>query len=133
MPAQTRVYGQVIFVLDPLPYTGCAYLLSEVYTVDEFTHIGIKENGKKRNNSKEIAGNEAANYQKKKERCRMDEGYFVRFIRKDNKPVEEFFYHDYEDALDHLALFRDDDSGLYKRIELVTAADDAKSLITQLF
>lgn len=63
----------------------------------------------------------------------MDEGYFVRFIRKDNKPVEEFFYNAYEDALKHFTLFRDDDSGLYKRIELVAAADDAKALITQLF
>ena len=25
----------------------------------------------------------------------MDNGYIVRFIRKDDKPVEEFFYHIY--------------------------------------
>ena len=28
----------------------------------------------------------------------MDNGYIVRFIRKDDKPVEEFFYHTFEDA-----------------------------------
>ena len=36
----------------------------------------------------------------------MDNGYIVRFIRKDDKPVEEFFYHTYEEAFVHLALFR---------------------------
>lgn len=46
----------------------------------------------------------------------MDNGYIVRFIRKDGKPVEEFFYHTYEEAFVHLALFRDDDSGIYRRI-----------------
>lgn len=43
-------------------------MLSEVYAVNEFSHIGIKKKGKKRNNSKEIAGNEAANYQRKRRR-----------------------------------------------------------------
>ena len=47
----------------------------------------------------------------------MDNGYIVRFIRKDDKPVEEFFYHTFEDATSHLLLFRDDDSDLYARIE----------------
>lgn len=60
----------------------------------------------------------------------MDNGYIVRFIRKDNKPVEEFFYHTYEEAFVHLALFRDDDSGIYRRIEIVQAANDAKPLTT---
>lgn len=58
----------------------------------------------------------------------MDNGYIVRFIRKDNKPVEEFFYHTYEEAFVHLALFRNDDSGLYRRIEIVQAWGDDKAI-----
>ena len=49
----------------------------------------------------------------------MDNGYVVRFIRKDGKPVEEFFYHTFEAAFSHLLLFKDDDSDLYIRIEII--------------
>lgn len=49
----------------------------------------------------------------------MDNGYIVRFVRKDNKPVEEFFYHTFEAATSHFLLFKDDDSDLYMRIEIV--------------
>lgn len=58
----------------------------------------------------------------------MDNGYIVRFIRKDDKPVEEFLYHTYEEAFVHLALFRNDDSGLYRRIEIVQAWGDDKAI-----
>ena len=58
----------------------------------------------------------------------MDNGYIVRFIRKDDKPVEEFFYHTYEEAFVLLALFRNDDSGLYRRIEIVQAWGDDKAI-----
>lgn len=58
----------------------------------------------------------------------MDNGYIVRFIRKDGKPVEEFFYHTYEEAFVHLALFRDDDSGIYQRIEIVRASGNKKAI-----
>ena len=58
----------------------------------------------------------------------MDNGYIVRFIRKDDKPVEEFFYYTYEEAFVHLALFRNDDSGLYRRIEIVQAWGDDKAI-----
>ena len=58
----------------------------------------------------------------------MDNGYIVRFIRKYDKPVEEFFYHTYEEAFVHLALFRNDDSGLYRRIEIVQAWGDDKAI-----
>lgn len=58
----------------------------------------------------------------------MDNGYIVRFIRKDDKPVDEFFYHTYEEAFVHLALFRNDDSGLYRRIEIVQAWGDDKAI-----
>ena len=58
----------------------------------------------------------------------MDNEYIVRFIRKDDKPVEEFFYHTYEEAFVHLALFRNDDSGLYRRTEIVQAWGDDKAI-----
>ena len=58
----------------------------------------------------------------------MDNEYIVRFIRKDDKPVEEFFYHTYEEAFVHLALFRNDDSGLYRQIEIVQAWGDDKAI-----
>lgn len=54
----------------------------------------------------------------------MDNGYIVRFIRKDDRPVEEFFYHTFEDATSHLLLFRDDDSDLYARIEIIDGATE---------
>lgn len=54
----------------------------------------------------------------------MDNGYIVRFIRKDRKPEEQYFYHSYTDAVTHLEMFRDDDSGLFKRVEII----DSRSL-----
>lgn len=38
----------------------------------------------------------------------MDNGYIVRFIRKDEKADEEYYYLAYGDALSHLALFKND-------------------------
>ena len=49
----------------------------------------------------------------------MDNGYIVRFVRKDNKPVEDFFYRTFEVATSHFHLFKDDDPDLYMRIEIV--------------
>ncbi len=49
----------------------------------------------------------------------MDNSYIVRFIRKDGKPVEEFFSHTFEAAISHFLLFKDDDSDLYIRIEII--------------
>lgn len=60
----------------------------------------------------------------------MDNGYIVRFIRKDDKPVEEFFYHTFEEAFVHLALFRDDNSEIYKRIEIVRGISDGQTITT---
>ena len=54
----------------------------------------------------------------------MDNVYIVRFIRKDDRPVEEFFYHTFEDATSHLLLFRNDDSDLYTRIEIIDGATE---------
>lgn len=44
--------------------------------------------------------------------------YFVRFRRKDKQPDEEYYYNKLADAQKHLDLFKDDDSGLYLRIDL---------------
>ena len=44
--------------------------------------------------------------------------YVVRFIRKDKKPIEEYYYSDLAGAQYHLSLFADDNSNLYERIEL---------------
>ena len=45
--------------------------------------------------------------------------YITRFIRKDHKPPEEYYYHTQTEALAHLDLFRDDDSNLYEKIEVL--------------
>lgn len=44
--------------------------------------------------------------------------FVVRFVRRDRQPAEEYYYNTIEEARWHLGLFRDDDSELYKRIEL---------------
>lgn len=49
--------------------------------------------------------------------------YIVRFIRWDDQPNEEYYYHHLEDAIFHFDLFKDDDSGLYTRIELLEVCD----------
>ena len=45
--------------------------------------------------------------------------FIVRFVRKDGKPDEEYYYHTLQkaEALKHL--FDDDDSDLYERIEII--------------
>ena len=45
--------------------------------------------------------------------------YIVRFIRADGAPIEEYFYEQRADADQHLNMFCDDDSGLYKRIAIL--------------
>lgn len=45
--------------------------------------------------------------------------FVVRFVRKDKKVDEEYYYHTLEDAEAHRNLFDDDDSDLYERIEIV--------------
>ena len=48
--------------------------------------------------------------------------WIVRFVRKDGKPDEEYYYSTQEEAEHHRDLFQDDDSGLYERIEVVNEA-----------
>ena len=45
--------------------------------------------------------------------------YIVRFIRRDFLPNEDYYYYNKEHALEHYNLFKEDDSNLYKRIELL--------------
>lgn len=54
--------------------------------------------------------------------------YIVRFIRKDGKPNEEYYYPLIEQAEEHFFLFLNDDSELYSRIELL---DDSGSVIRE--
>lgn len=49
--------------------------------------------------------------------------WIVRFVRKDGKPDEEYFYHSHADAEHHRDLFQNDDSGLYEKIEVINDAD----------
>ena len=46
--------------------------------------------------------------------------FIVRFIRRDKRPDEEYYYNGKDEAEYHLNLFRDDDSLLYERIELIS-------------
>ena len=45
--------------------------------------------------------------------------FSVRFVRKDGKPDEEYYYHTLQEAETHKKLFDDDDSDLYERIEII--------------
>ena len=47
------------------------------------------------------------------------DGYMTGFHRRDGKPREDYYYHTEEEALSHLSLFENDDSGLYDLIEAV--------------
>lgn len=51
--------------------------------------------------------------------------YMTRFIRIDKQPNEEYFYSTEKQALEHMDLFKDDDSGLYKRIEVIQYSTNA--------
>lgn len=42
--------------------------------------------------------------------------FVVVFEREDKLPNEEYYYHRFVDAMNHVKLFEDDDSGIYRRI-----------------
>ena len=48
----------------------------------------------------------------------MNNYYIVRFVRADCGPDEEYYYHTEQEAFSPFNLFLDDDSELYKRIEI---------------
>ena len=49
----------------------------------------------------------------------MNELWIVRFVRKDGKPDEEYYYRSLAEAEYHRDLFLNDVSGLYERIEII--------------
>ena len=49
----------------------------------------------------------------------MNELWIVRFVRKDGKPEEEYYYRSIAEAEYHRDLFLNDVSGLYERIEII--------------
>lgn len=55
--------------------------------------------------------------------------FLTKFVRKDEKPDEDYWYQTAEEALHHLSLFVDDDSDLYKRI---VASDEGKNTVLQI-
>ncbi len=59
-----------------------------------------------------------------------DRQYIVSFIRKDEQPDENYVYYEKIDAEHHMNLFVNDDSGLYKRIEL-SLWDNNKIMVLQ--
>lgn len=63
----------------------------------------------------------------------MFDGYIVKFVRRDEQSAEEYFYHTYEEAYAHFALFLDDDSELYHRIEVIQAGNKCKVLTNIVF
>ena len=59
----------------------------------------------------------------------MNDYYIVRFIRVDCGPDEEYYYHTEQEASAHFNLFLDDDSKLYKRIEIECKGNIINSVI----
>ena len=51
----------------------------------------------------------------------MNELWIVRFVRKDGKPNEDYYYNSRVKAEYHRDLFLNDDSGLYERLEIINA------------
>ncbi len=58
--------------------------------------------------------------------------YILKFIKIDSSPDEEFYYYKIEDAKLHFNLFRDDDSKLYSRIELLSIFDNHTQLLDSI-
>ncbi len=58
--------------------------------------------------------------------------YIVSFIRKDGQPDENYVYYEKSDAEHHINLFANDDSGLYKRIELLLWNENKAMVLQKL-
>lgn len=58
--------------------------------------------------------------------------YIVRFIRRDAEPIEEYYYRSLSAAEDHLEMFRDDDSELYSKIEVLRAGKDVDTKLKEI-
>ena len=57
--------------------------------------------------------------------------YMVRFVRRDGKPDEEYYYNTQDHAASHFSLFYNDDSGLYKTILLLAYEEKMIKTIAQ--
>lgn len=58
--------------------------------------------------------------------------YLVRFVRNDESIDELYYYLQEEDALYHTRLFNNDDSGLYKRVEVVEYIGSYERLVHRI-
>ena len=57
--------------------------------------------------------------------------YIVRFVRVDSKPNEDYYYVDPNEALSHLKKFKQDDSGLYTKVQLVVE-EEVEIVVTEI-
>ena len=60
----------------------------------------------------------------------MNDLWIVKFVRKDGKPDEEYYYHFLAKAEYHRDLFLNDDSGLYEKIEIIN--ENSKEVTMEL-
>ena len=86
-------------------------------------HLAIqRETPKPSNDTKPTLPSAEWTTTKRKQKRRissMNELWIVRFVRKDGKPDEEYYYRSLAEAEHHKNLFLDDNSGLYERIEII--------------
>lgn len=55
--------------------------------------------------------------------------YITRFVRADSKGNEDYYYNELKDAEYHFSLFLDDDTGLYRAIEIIFLDGNKEELI----
>lgn len=58
--------------------------------------------------------------------------YMVQFVRIDNQPDEEYYYANQSDAMEHLNMFRNDDSGLYQIINVLEIDEEDEVIINSI-
>lgn len=57
--------------------------------------------------------------------------YIVRFVRQGSQPNEDYYYHNPLEAIGHMKLFVKDDSGIYKKIQLIFC-EETEIIVTEL-
>lgn len=58
--------------------------------------------------------------------------FVVRFVRRDLKPEEEYYYSSIEAAEEHFGLFLNDDSELYSKIEIVQQTSESEKVLKEI-
>lgn len=58
--------------------------------------------------------------------------YCVQFKRNDGNPDEEYFYNFLDDAQSHIDLFKNDDSQLYEKIEIIDCNETPEKVVKSL-